>query len=282
MSTPTRCSDLSELASEPMGATATWAESWLLVEVRGNWARDVGGGDGLREPERAAVGAWLERTPNSRLMFVRRPGRGRSGEELAFVVQASETAAEVRRLAAAELMHLKGGDGVGETTSSPLVLVCGHGTRDPCCALRGTAVYGALAPDLDRDRLWLSSHQGGHRFAANVLVLPTGIQLGRVQKDDARTLVSHALDGQIDLAHFRGRTSYPAPVQAAEIAVREAHALDRVDDLVLVAAEEDRVRFVDLRGGEHVAVVTPSVGPVVPASCGVEPEAQHGFTARVV
>jgi len=277
-----RCSDLSELAREPIGATATSAQSWLLVEVGGSWARDVGGGDGLREPERAAVRAWLERTPDSRLLFLRRPGRGRSGEELAFVVRASETAAEVRRLAAAELVRLRAGDEVGETTSSPLVLVCGHGTRDPCCALRGTAIYGALAPALDRDQLWLSSHQGGHRFAANVLVLPTGIQLGRIPRDDAQALVSRALDGRIDLAHFRGRTCYPAPVQAAEIAVRKARALGHVDDLVLVAAEEDRVRFGDSAGGEHVAVVAPSVGPVVPASCGAEPEAQHGFTARVV
>jgi hypothetical protein len=71
-------------------------------------------------------------------------------------------------------------------------------------------------------------------------------------------------------------------VQAAEIAVREARAFDRVDDLVLVAAEQDCVRFVDSDGGEHVAVVAPSVGPIVPASCGAEPEAQRGFTARVV
>jgi len=277
-----RCSDLSELAREPIGATATSAQSWLLVEVGGSWARDVGGGDGLREPERAAVRAWLERTPDSRLLFLRRPGRGRSGEELAFVVRASETAAEVRRLAAAELVRLRESDDVGETTSSPLVLVCGHGTRDPCCALRGTAIYGALAPALDRDQLWLSSHQGGHRFAANVLVLPTGIQLGRIPRDDAQALVSRALDGRIDLAHFRGRTCYPAPVQAAEIAVRKARALGHVDDLVLLAAEEDRVSRSDTAGGEHVAVVAPSVGPVVPASCGAEPEAQHGFTARVV
>jgi hypothetical protein len=282
VSTPARCSDLSELAREPIGATATWAESWLLVEMRRSWARDVGGGEGLREPERAAARAWLDRTPASRLLFLRRPGRGESGEELAFVVRASETRAEVRRLAAAELTRLEEGDDVGDVMSQPLVLVCGHGTRDRCCALRGTAIYRALASTLDREQLWLSSHQGGHRFAANVLVLPSGIQLGRVPRDDARELVSRALDGRIDLPHFRGRTCYPAPVQAAEIAVRETHALDRGDDLVLVAAEDDRVRFRDSAGREHAAVVAPSIGPVVPASCGAEPEPQHGFTARVV
>ena len=75
----------------------------------------------------------------------------------------------------------------GRARSPPhkLVLICGHGTRDTCCAVRGTAVHAALASHLEPDQLWISSHQGGHRFAANVLVLPAGIHLGRLTPDTA-------------------------------------------------------------------------------------------------
>jgi hypothetical protein len=163
-----------------------------------------------------------------------------------------------------------------------LVLVCGHGTRDACCAQRGTAVYSALAQSLDPDLVWISSHQGGHRFAANILVLPHGIQLGRVSVADAPDVVGRALAGRIDLEHLRGRTAYAPAVQAADIAVREANALHDLDDLRLAGVEDGRVRFRDRSGREHVAIVEERVGAVVPASCGATPEPQLGFTVRVV
>ena len=133
----------------------------------------------------------------------------------------------------------------GVAVDSQLVLVCGHGTRDSCCALRGSAVFGALGGHVPSDDLWLSSHQGGHRFAANVLVLPRGIQLGRLSADNAVEVVSAALDGRIALAHYRGRTAYPAREQAAEHAIREARQLVRTGDLELVEDDGTSVRFVD-------------------------------------
>jgi hypothetical protein len=114
----------------------------------------------------------------------------------------------------------------GDAVAQPLVLVCGHGSRDACCALRGTAVFSALAPFLPEESLWLSSHQGGHRFATNVLVLPTGLQFGRLESDEAPDVVSRALSGAITLDRYRGRTYYEAVVQAAEHAVRTTAAFE--------------------------------------------------------
>jgi hypothetical protein len=160
--------------------------------------------------------------------------------------------------------------------------VCGHGTRDRCCALRGTIVYGALASALGADDLWISSHQGGHRFAANVLVLPQAVQLGRVRVEEAAHVVGEALADHVPSSAYRGRTAYPPEAQAAEIAIRAASGLDRIADLRLIGVEGDLVSFRDLRGHEHVAVVERAPGPAVPASCGAEPEAQTVFTARVL
>ena len=153
----------------------------------GTWPRDVSDGAGLPDGSRAAVRAWLERTPSSRMLYVRRPGRDRAGTRLAFVVRASDETTEVRRIELSSPEGLADLDlsRAGEVTSAQLVLICGHGTRDTCCAVRGTAVYAALASRLEPDQLWISSHQGGHRFAANVLVLPAGIHLGRLMPDTA-------------------------------------------------------------------------------------------------
>ena len=278
-----RCADLSRAADEPLTATATTAEHWLLIEVPGTWPRDVSADGALPASAHEAVSSWLERTPRSRVLFLRKPGRA-AGPTLAFVVRAEESVAETRRLELASHDELANVDfdADGERVDAQLVLVCGHGTRDTCCALRGTAVYGALANRLGGEELWISSHHGGHRFAGNVLVFPSGIHLGRVDPDEAPLVTARALAGRIELSHYRGRTCYDPPVQAAEHAVRESTGLMGIGDLRLLGAEDSVVRFRTLDGSDHAVVVEEAAGSVVPASCGAEPEAQKVFSARIV
>ena len=273
-----RCADASAAVGEQLAGTAVHVEDWLLVELRGTWPRDVSAALAEGEPAAGVLGAWLERTPRSRLLFIRRPGAP-TGMRSAFVVRSTEVDASVRRIAFDDLdtIDLDG----GELVDLPLVLVCGHGTRDACCALRGNAVHGALTGHLPADALWLSSHQGGHRFAANVLVLPVGIQLGRVSTADAVGLVQESLAGRIPLEHYRGRTVHPPRVQAAESAVREAAGLRDVRDLVLVADDGARVELGSPDGRRFLVDVDVAPGPVVPASCGVEPESQPVLRARI-
>lgn len=278
-----RCSDLSRAADEPLVATASTADQLLLVEVPGAWGRDVTTGGTLPEPANEAVTGWLARTPRSRLLFIRRPGMS-ADNSLAFVVRAEETAVNVRRIELARYEDLADTDldTAGAAGPGSLVLVCGHGSRDGCCALRGTAVYRALAGHVPQEELWLSSHQGGHRFAANVLVLPSGLQLGRLDPANAVSATKRALAGKIELDHYRGRTCYDVQVQAAEHAVRRALGLAAVEDLRLIAVDHSVVRFRDRAGSEHAATVEEIAGPVVPASCGAEPEAQRALAARLV
>ena len=278
-----RCSEISLAAGESLAATATSAKAWLLVEVPGSWPRDVSVAGALSEPAHDAVAIWLDHAPGSRLLFIRRPGRS-AARLLVFAIHAAESAAEVRRI---ELEHPTDLADVdfevdGDSTDQQLVLVCGHGSRDTCCALRGTAVYGALAERLGDEELWVSSHQGGHRFAANVLVLPTGLQFGRIEPDRAALVVARALAGRIELDRYRGRTCYASAVQAAERVVREARELEGVEDLRLTGVEGPVVRFRGLDGLEHTAQVEEAIGPSVPASCGAEPAPQTVFSALVV
>ncbi len=278
-----RCADLSEAAGESLAATATTAHNWLLVEVRGTWPRDVGDVSALTETESAAIRAWLEDVPSSRLHFIRRPGRTRDGR-VVFVVRAAVSEREVRRIELDEEDELTDADlaAGGDEIDAPLVLVCGHGTRDACCALRGSAVYGVLESSLADGQLWLSSHQGGHRFAANVVILPLGIQLGRISPQDAARIVGDALTGHIPLTHYRGRTAYSPREQAAEQAVREATGLVRLADLTLVGDDGTHVRFAAADGSEYSALVEQELGPAVPASCGAAPERQAHVGARLL
>ncbi len=278
-----RCSDLSRAADEPLAGTASTAEHWLLVEVPGPWGRDVGTPGVLPPRAHDALSAWLERTPRSRVHFVRRPGRS-NGRPLAFVVRAEEMASDVRRIELEAHDDLANVDfeADGEPADAQLVLVCAHGSRDACCARLGTAVYGALEGRFLDVELWLSSHQGGHRFAANVLVLPAGVQLGRVDAEDAVALTTRALAGEIELDRYRGRTCYDPHVQAAEHAIRRAAGLVDVADLRLSSVEGPVVRFRDRDGNEHAAAVEETAGPVLPASCGAEPEAQRVLSARLL
>jgi hypothetical protein len=278
-----RCSDLSSAAGEPLAATAATTERWILVEVPGPWPRDVSIAGALPERAHDALGRWLSATPRSRVLFLRRPGRAESRPNV-FAVRSGEEGGIVRSIDVERHDELADVDldGGGETVDTQLVLVCAHGSRDQCCSLRGTAVYRALEPGHPADALWISSHQGGHRFAGNVLVLPAGIQLGRVDRDIASSVTARALAGRIDLAHYRGRTYYDARVQAAEHAVRQTTGLDDVDDLRLAGVDGSLVRFHDRDQKVHAATVEEIAGPKVPASCGAPPEPQTVFTARVV
>lgn len=279
----TRCSDLSREAGESLAATATAAENWLLVEVRGGWSRDVGKSEALSEAARDAVSVWLEATPRSRLLFVRRPSRT-VGPVVAFVVHAPESGGTVRRLELAGLDDLAAVDLArdGEVTNAPLVLVCCHGSRDACCALRGTAVFGELARGLADEQLWMSSHQGGHRFAANVIVLPSAVQLGRIEPTEAMPVVTGVLEGRIALGRYRGRTCHEPVVQAADRAVRTSMGIEGIGDLRLMGSSGSTVRLRGADGAEHVVEVSESPGPSVPVSCGLDPEPQTALGGRLV
>jgi hypothetical protein len=277
-----RCADASAAAGEPLAGTAVHVESWLLVELRGTWRRNVADilADGT--PGTAGIRAWLESEPRSRLLFIRRPGAPLTPPR-AFVVRATEDEASVSRFELEDLAALDHLDLArdGERVGASLVLVCGHGTRDACCARRGNAVYAALAPHLAPEELWISSHQAGHRFAANVLLLPSGIQLGRLIPENAVPIVDAARRGTISVDHYRGRTAYPPRAQAADVAVRAVSGLDGLSDLAFVSDDGHGV-VLDARDGRRFTVAVEEVaGPTVPASCGAQAEPQTVLSARV-
>jgi hypothetical protein len=249
-------------------ATASRVDTWILVEYRGRWDRDLLTGSVLSEPLKEHLRDALDRLPRSRLLFIKRPDR-RGPRRRMLYVASSRPGKE--RLHALEFDHhddllgldlaaLGRGTLPGVPVDHPLLVVCTHGKRDRCCARYGRPLFVALRPQVDPAWAWQSTHVGGDRFAANLVVLPQGLYFGWVENDDLGGILREHERGRIRLKRYRGRSSYPFPVQAAERAVRAKTRLRGLADLELLEAKrgagEWRIRFaVDRRGEEHELVV---------------------------
>jgi hypothetical protein len=92
--------------------------------------------------------------------------------------------------------------------------VCAHGSHDACCAVRGRPVAAALTR-LRPDDVWECSHVGGDRFAANVLVVPSGVLYGSVRVDELPALVAATDGGQLLSQPLRGKIGLVPEAQAA-------------------------------------------------------------------
>lgn len=260
------CSASSLAAGEPLAGTATRAHRWLIVEARGAWARDVDETE-LPARVRAAADGF-----DGRVQLIRRPDR-RDGRGLAFIAESREDGGTLRRLDSVDDL------GNGEPIDGPMLLVCCHGRRDPCCARGGPPVFDALRAHVAPDAVWQSSHLGGHRFAANMLVLPAGILLGRVLPADVPHVVAEVAAGRIPLDHYRGRTLHPPEAQVADAAVRERFGLTGLGDVTVLSAKDGHV-WLATPEGEIDATVKSRAGPPLRESCGKDPAPSIRYSVR--
>jgi hypothetical protein len=251
------CADVSSASDEPLAATASRIDHWILVEYRGAWARDVLGDCLFSQELKAHLRGQLAALERSRLLFVKKPerraqagrrvffGTSRPGYERFYSLEVEHQ----NDLVGFDLAAALAGDGGGATAvEGPLYVVCTHGKRDRCCAVQGRPLYDALRHETESDRVWQSTHVGGDRFAGNVVVLPQGLYYGRVGPDDAAAVLDAHAAGLVDLEQYRGRSAYSFPVQAAERAIREREGVLGIGDLAFLGSRPQgddawRVRF---------------------------------------
>ncbi len=65
-------------------------------------------------------------------------------------------------------------------------------------------------------QIWESAHVGGHRFAANLVILPHGLYYGPVGVPEAAAAIAAYQQGTITPQRYRGRAGQPKPTQEAE------------------------------------------------------------------
>lgn len=233
----TPCRLQSVAGQESMAGTAPHAVGWLALEQPGPWGRKALTESRL-DPD---VGARIEAacaTVDVRPALVRRPGRADSTAEAPRTLLAAHTRPGATWLLVATVTDpglvawedLAKAVALGEADdvrrmlpdaapSPPHLLVCANGRRDVCCAVVGRPVAAEVARHAPK-RVWEATHLGGHRFAATAAVLPGGVLHGRLDTAAALDVLSAADRGEVVTETARGRSTWPGPGQAAELAVR--------------------------------------------------------------
>jgi len=224
------CSTHSRLAGEQLAATASPTSVFFLIEYQGLWGYKAFEESQIPAEVKAHLAQAAKNIPQSKVLLIKsNPGSLRAGIRF-FVVLATETnpalyafqLAEYEDLLDINLPAVLNGapEYLDCRQEHPLFLVCTNGKRDLCCAKFGLQAYRSLAR-LEGLEVWQCSHLGGHRFAANLLILPHGLLYGRVGAENAPAIASAHLRGQLALDHLRGRSSYSQTAQAAEILLRQ-------------------------------------------------------------
>ncbi len=244
------CSARSLQVGEVLPGTAPTALTWVVVEHPGPWGSDALADAALSDLARSALlglkaagaGVLLARPARP---FA--PGLGRSGSASAagghqvLLARTAPGGAVQRRIRVDDIADLASWDAaaiahghlatVGAADPARVILVCTQGRRDPCCAVEGRALLSALLDEMARRpepsghvELWESSHIGGHRLAPVTLTLPSGAVHGRLPVLRAADLIEAAARDEVLVEHLRGRTALPAPLQAADVALRQSIA----------------------------------------------------------
>lgn len=275
-----RCSDNQV---EPLPGSAKRQSTYVILEWAQGWSRDVLDGGVFGENLTAQLKQKLKKEAG--LQLIRQPGR--DGQQITqhhlFLVFVEEATIELLMVDGPEaILDLdlsgpgrNGGNGA-QTVDHPLVLVCTHGKRDVCCAIKGRPLAAELVGRHPGTTVWETSHTKGHRFAPSILLMPWGYSYGWLNVEAADGLVQAAQSGDWFQPGNRGRGLYGPRGQVAEIAVaaelvKTGESL-RFGDLSVVDETQGPVAIDHVDGrGWTVDLAQQEVGGII-SSCGDAPK----------
>jgi hypothetical protein len=209
-------------ASAPVAARA-----WLLIEHLGPWGHSAI--ETTLPGPLAALAAAADRA-GIRVQLIRRPLRPTrpdehspvtsSGAPAVYAAWTAQPGPWARRLGGAgqEADLAQIAEGVvpaGTDAGGPLYLVCAHARRDRCCGRLGGPLARSLAARYP-ERVWETTHLGGHKHAANLALLPHGLYYGPVDLPSALGAIEAYERGELTPHRYRGRAGHDQPWQQAE------------------------------------------------------------------
>ena len=281
-----RCSIASAEVGEPAAGTAPHAVGWVVLEQPGPWGAKAWTASRLDPALGARIEAACAATSHPvRPVLVRRPDGSSDDQRTVLLAHTTPRASWLlgARLPADALPDLDWealavaaatGDAdvvrrelPGCVPVGPVLLVCTNGKRDRCCAIDGRPVAVGVAA-AHPGRCWETTHLGGHRFAPTAALLPTGSVHGRLTSSSADTLLESASRGELEVEGARGRSTWPPPAQAAELAVRretgerdpDALQVEATKDPVVVRHRDGRAWSVEVRREERPDLRPESCG----------------------
>lgn len=225
---------------EQLAGTAKTGKIILALEYQRGWGRDILDGEALGSQLTKEFQAYLS-THGAQLQFIRKPGRpGQENHQTRLYISWAEGEANTQKpllealtlTQPRALLDLELGT-PGHTPGAqrihhPLLLICTHGKRDRCCAMRGRPLAAELHQLFPGDAVWESSHTKGHRFAPSMLLLPSNYSYGRMGTAGATGIMQHATHGQLWLQGNRGRGIWDTPGQVAELSVARLLAAEEI------------------------------------------------------
>src|SRR5680860_462877 len=233
------CSDGSIAAGERLAGSAPNAVAWVALEQSGPWGPKALTDSHLDKDLGRAIEA-VAATHHTRASLIRRPGRHPDTTWL--LVAELDSPEQVLLLDWAALQR---GDLESVRRSLPALersfrshlLVCTNGTRDVCCATKGRPVAIGLAKQFT-ENVWEVTHTSGHRLAPTTVLLPAGTLHGRLDIEAAAGVLRAAERGDTVLRGSRGRSTWPAAAQVAELAVRDETGETSLTALAVTAHTE--------------------------------------------
>lgn len=284
---------------EPLPGTAKPGKLFIALEHQLGWSRDILDGGVWGDEITGRVKHWLDER-GAVMQLIRKPGR--LGQQPCdginvYVSHCDPSVGEgvflEHRLIAdvealLELDVQLGTPTEGATrVDHPLYLVCTHGKRDRCCAVKGRPVAAAMH-NLFPEMVWETSHSKGHRFAPAMVLLPWNYCYGRISAVETKAVIEEAQRGIIHAEGCRGRGIYPAAAQVAELAVRREANSWGANDIARVELGDDSARAVvtladgPVAGGaeaEYEVALERIVTQGVVSSCGDAPGPKKGWAA---
>lgn len=141
------------------------------------------------------------------------------GDEIAFSFNGRFIRTATPEAAARQLLYIASGRVPdGEIDERLTILCCTDSKQDPCCARYGFATWKALKAVANplQFRVLQSTHLGGCRFAASLLVLPLRQRYGRLEPKDAPDFLESLSRGAPFLPAYRGNPALDPASQVAE------------------------------------------------------------------
>ena len=242
------CAEISAANNEPMIGTAPQVGLWILLEVRETWEAKNLVTNSLPD----VANAWLQDSTERgfeagllpRVQFIRH--RRRKSDPITLMTCRDGLLRKQEIQDYAELADIDPLRSDMPVCDDKLYLVCTHARRDICCSREGLPTWQKL-DSLSGGRAWQTTHLGGHRFAPNVLALPSSRSYGRVLVGEAESFFEEVEAGEVPTRFLRGNSTLAPAAQVCEPTILAKNGF-------FLGVTDDEVTFKTSSGIEIVSI----------------------------